>query len=114
MPIFITRGRFTAQAISGMLSHPEDRKDSIAKLFEASGGRLISYYMTFGEYDFLVISEGPFEGTAVSVIAAAAGGGVTELNTTLAMTSSDMKDAFTKAAPVAAGFKSAGAQARTQ
>jgi hypothetical protein len=61
-------------------------------------------------FDFM-LSEGPYEGVATSVIAAAAAGGVVDLKTTLAMSSEEMKQAFTKAGPVGARFKPAGAQA---
>jgi uncharacterized protein with GYD domain len=108
MPIFITQGRFTQDAVKGMLAHPENREETVARLFAQSGGKLISYYMTFGEYDFLVVSEGPYEGVATSVIVVAAGGGVTDLKTTLAMSSDDMKRAFESAAKIAASFRSAG------
>lgn len=64
--------------------------------------------MTFGEYDLLIVSEGPYEGVAVSVIVAAAG--VTDLKTALAMTSGGMKNAFAKAGPIAASFRPAGAK----
>ena len=110
MPLFITQGRYTQDAIKGMLAKPEDRSEVISQLFAKSGGKLLSYYLTFGDYDFLIVSEGPYEGVAASVIVAAAGGGVTDLKTTLAMSSSDMKAAFAKAGPIAASFKSAGAK----
>lgn len=110
MSIFITQGRFTQDAIKGMIAKPEDRADAVGKLFTKSGGKLISYYMTFGEYDFMVISEGPYEGVAVTAIVVAASGGVTDLKTTLAMSSGEMKDAFTKAGPIAAGFRAAGSR----
>lgn len=108
MPVFITQGRFTQDAVKGMLAKPEDRAETVAQLFAKSGGKLLAYYMTFGEYDFLIVSEGPYEGVATSVIVAAAGGGVTDLKTTLAMTSAEMKSAFERAQPVAASFRSAG------
>ncbi|QFU16128.1 GYD domain-containing protein [Microvirga thermotolerans] len=111
MPLFITQGRFTSDAMKGMLAKPEDRTEAISDLLAKSGGRLIAYYYTFGEYDFLIVSEGPIEGVATSAIAAMAGGGVTDLKTTLAMTAADMKTAFTKAGSVAKTFRSAGAQA---
>lgn len=110
MPIFITQGRFTQDAVKGMLAKPEDRAEAVSQLFAKAGGKLLSYYLTFGDYDFLVISEGPYEGVATSVIVAAAGGGVTDLKTTLAMTSAEMKAAFAKAGPVAASFRAAGAK----
>lgn len=110
MPLFITQGRFTQEAVRGMLSKPEDRAESVAQLFEKSGGKLLGYYMTFGEYDFLVISEGPYEGVAISAIVAAGTGGATDLKTTLAMSSREMKEAFAKAGAIVAGFKAAGAK----
>ena len=38
MPIYITRGRFTSNAIKGMLAKPEDREEAVAKLFKNAGG----------------------------------------------------------------------------
>ena len=111
MPVFITQGRFSQEAIKGMLASPEDRAESVGQLISKSGGKLLAYYMTFGEYDFMVISEGDFEAMAATAIVAAAGGGVKDLKTSVAMTSADMKNAFAKAGSVAAGFRSAGAKA---
>lgn len=108
MPIFITTGRFTPDAIRGMLTKPEDRAESTSQLFAASGGKLLAYYMVFGDHDFLVISEGPYEGVAVSAIVAAASGGITDMSTSMAMTSADMKEAFVKAGAIAGKFKPAG------
>ena len=61
-PLFIAQGRFTQNAIKGMLAKPEDRAEMVRQLFAKSGGKLLAYYMTFGEYDFLTVSEGPYEG----------------------------------------------------
>lgn len=105
MPTFITQGRYTPDAIRSMVSHPQDRSKEVEKLFKATGGKLLGYYMTFGEYDFLVISEGPDEGVAVSTIAAAAAGGVTDLKTVMAIPGPQMVDAFTRAAAVTSGFR---------
>lgn len=112
MPVFISQGRFTQDAMKGMLAKPEDRAESLAQLIDKAGGKLIAYYMTFGEHDFLVIFEGPsIDGAAAAAIVAAAGGGVTDLKTTVGMTSADMKKAFMKAGDIAIGFRSAGAKA---
>ena len=105
MPTFITQGRFTTDAMRGLLSHPEDRSKQVEKLFAASGGKLLGYYLTFGDFDFLLISEGPSEGVATSTIAAAASGEVTDLKTQLAIPASAMVEAFNRAGPIAAGFR---------
>jgi len=109
MPIFITQGRYTREAIKGMIVKPEDRADAVGRLISKAGGRLIGYYLTFGEYDFLCIAEAPGETQmAAALLAAASGGGVTDLHTTLAMTSVEAKGAFAAASDIAPGFKSAG------
>ncbi|MBF9233520.1 GYD domain-containing protein [Microvirga alba] len=109
MPIFITQGRFTPQALKGMLAKPEDRAEAVGQLFAKSGGRLIAYYMTFGEYDFLTISEGPLEGAPTAAVIVGASGAVTDLKTTVAFTSAEMKTAFTNAGSITASFRPAGA-----
>jgi uncharacterized protein with GYD domain len=109
MPIYITQGRYTRDAIKGMIVKPEDRADAVGRLFAKAGGKLIGYYLTFGDYDFLVIAEAA-SGTqmAAVLLAAASGGGVTDLRTMLAMTSTEAKGAFAAASDLAPGFKSAG------
>lgn len=108
MPLFITQGRFTQDAMRGMLARPEDRAESVGKLFAALGGKLLAYYATFGDYDFLVISEGPVDGVISSSLVAGAAGGVTDLHTTLAIGSGELRDACARAAGVAAQFRAAG------
>jgi uncharacterized protein with GYD domain len=109
MPIFITQGRFTSDAMKGMLAKPEDRSQVISQLLEKAGAKLIAYYFTFGEHDFLVVSEGPIEAAATAAIVSGAAGRVTDLKTTVAMTSAEMKACFAKASPIAATYKVPGA-----
>jgi uncharacterized protein with GYD domain len=109
MPIYITQGRYTRDAIKGMIVRPEDRADAVSRLLAKVGGRLIGHYLTFGEYDFLCIAEAPSDlQMAAALLAAGSSGGVTDLRTTVAMTSLEAKGAFTAASDLAPGFKSAG------
>jgi uncharacterized protein with GYD domain len=109
MPIYITQGRYTREAIKGMIIKPEDRADAVGRIMTKAGGRLIAYYVTFGDYDFLCIGEMPSEiQMAAVLLATASGGGITDLRTTLAMTSVEAKGAFAAASDLAPGFKSAG------
>ncbi len=102
MPIFITQGRYTQSALTGMIASPEDRAQAVEKIVTAAGGKLRWYYMTFGEYDFLTIAEAPDETAMLAALAvAAAGGGVTDLKTTIAVSSTDMKNALEKAKSLA-------------
>lgn len=109
MPIYVTQGHYSRDAVKGMVIKPEDRADAVSRLMSKAGGRLIGYYLTFGEYDFLVIAEMPGETQmAAALLAASAGGGVTGLRTMLAMTSIEAKGAFAAAGDLAPTFKSAG------
>jgi hypothetical protein len=38
MPIYISRGRFTSDAVKGMLAKPENREDAVAKTAGSSAG----------------------------------------------------------------------------
>jgi uncharacterized protein with GYD domain len=87
MPIYISRGRFTSDAVKGMLAKPENREEAVAKLFKSVGGRLIGWYLTFGHHDWMAIGEFPDEKAAASaILAAAAGGSLSDIETTVAMT----------------------------
>ena len=109
MPLFITRGNYTREAMTGMMAKPEDRTEAVSKLIAAAGGKLHGLYLTFGESDFLLISEAPSEKDVLAALIVAGGsGGVTNLNTTLAITAADAKNAFAKANTLAAQFRAAG------
>src|SRR4051794_29731896 len=109
MTIYISQGRYTLAAIRGMSAKPEDRSEAVAELFAAAGGRLISWYLTLGPYDWLIIAEAPDEPTMISaVLAAAAGGSLSDITTTVALTASDTTKAFQRAGELTSKFRSAG------
>jgi len=109
--IFITQGRYTREAMAGMMAEPEDRAEVVRKLAADTGGRLISYYFTFGEYDFLLIGEAPDEHRwAQALVIAASTGGVSDLKTTVALTTQDAKKVFAAAKETAGKFRAAGAK----
>jgi uncharacterized protein with GYD domain len=109
MPIYISRGKFTTEAVKGMLAKPENREEVVASLFKSVGGRLIGWYLTFGRHDWLSIGEFPDEKVAASaVLAAAAGGSLSDIETTVAMTARDAAATFEAAGKAARSFRSAG------
>jgi uncharacterized protein with GYD domain len=109
MPIYISRGRFTSAAVKGMVTKPENREETVAKLFKSVGGKLIGWYLTFGRHDWLVIGEFPNEKAAASaILAAAAGGSLEDIETTVAMTAKEAHATFEAAGKAAKNFRSAG------
>ncbi len=110
MAIYITQGNYTESAIKGMIQNPEDRAPAVAALMETVGARMLSYYVTQGEYDFLVVTEGDDTQTDFlsALMVAGATGGVHNLKTTRAYTTQEAKAAMEKAGQIASGFKAAG------
>ena len=53
----VTRGRFTKDYAKGLLAAPEDREPAVRKLVEGAGGKLVNFYFTTGDSDFLLITE---------------------------------------------------------
>jgi len=39
MPIYISRGKFSTDAVKGMLAKPENREEAVANLFKSCGGK---------------------------------------------------------------------------
>jgi uncharacterized protein with GYD domain len=109
MPIFITQGRYTRDSVKKMSANPEDRTAALASFFEATGGKLIGWYLTFGDYDFLVISENKdVESVAAALLAVAGKDAVADLKTMVALTASDAKKAFAKAGKLASAYRPPG------
>ena len=114
MTTFVTQARLTKEGFNAMIAAPEDRAEIVGRLIAEVGGKLIAYYLTSGEYDILLIFEGPsYEDTVPALIVAAAESGVADLKTVTALTSREMKSAFVKAGSIAASYRAAGARAAT-
>ena len=109
MPIYISRGKFTTDAVKGMLAKPENREEAVANLFKSVGGKLIGWYLTFGRHDWLVIGEFPDnKAAATAVLAAAGGGSLSDVETTVAMTATEAAATFDAAGKAGRNFRSAG------
>jgi uncharacterized protein with GYD domain len=110
MGIYITQGNYTESALKGMIQNPEDRGPAAAALMESVGAKLLQYYVTHGEYDFLVICEGDDANTdfLAGLLVAGSSGSLCNLKTTRAFTTQEAKSAMEKAGQVVAGFKPAG------
>jgi uncharacterized protein with GYD domain len=109
MPIFVAQGCWTQEAVQGMTRHPEDRFGPVAELFESLGGRLLQWYMTTGEYDWLVIAEAPSQDVMMAAAAASlAGGGTSDIKVFAAFTASEARAIFENAGRVSSVFKAPG------
>jgi uncharacterized protein with GYD domain len=105
----ITRGRFTQDYTKGLIEAPEDREPAVRKLIEATGGKLLSFYFTTGESDFLLVAEADdAESLLAALMATAAAGMISHVTTARAWTGAEFKSVATKASKAATAYRPPG------
>lgn len=98
MPLYMTQVGYTSEAVASLTRNPEDRSEAFGRLAETMGGRLVSFYYSFGEYDVLVIYEAPDDSTAAAmVMAAISPGHLSSAKTTVLLSAEDGMEAMRKA-----------------
>jgi len=98
MPLYMSQFAYTPEGWAALAQAPEDRSAAVGELLESMGGRLVSIYYTFGEYDGFVLFEAPDETTAAAfVLAAVSPGHLKAIKTTTALTVEDAMEAMRKA-----------------
>jgi uncharacterized protein with GYD domain len=105
----VTRGRFTKDYASRLVAAPEDREPVVRKLIEGAGGKLLNFYFTTGDSDFLVITEAnDAESLIASLLAAAAAGMISDVTTSRAWTGGEFKAVAEKASKAASLYRPPG------
>jgi|SRR3990172_5733637 len=66
MPTYISLLRYTQQGVQNIKESPA-RLDAAKKAFQAMGGELKQWYLVMGQYDAVVVSEGPDDETAAKL-----------------------------------------------
>lgn len=101
MPLYMSQFSYTSEAWAALARNPEDRSEAISRLAESMGGRLVSLYYSFGEYDGVIVYEAPDEKAGAAVILAAISPGhLKAIKTTTLLTVEDTMDALRKAGEV--------------
>ena len=72
MPPYMTQFAYTREAWATLADDPQDKSATVRELLEANGGRLVSWYLSFGEHDGLLIYEAPDDASAGAMVLAAA------------------------------------------
>jgi uncharacterized protein with GYD domain len=107
VPHYLLQAAYTPDAWAAQLKNPQDRSEAIRPAIERSGGKIECAYISFGEYDIVLVVEMPDNVSAAAFsIAAAAGGAVKAIKTTPLMTMEEGIAAMRKGA--AAGYRPPG------
>ena len=102
MPLYMSQFSYTSEAWAALTRNPEDRSAAVGALAEALGGRMISFYYSFGEYDGVIIGEYPDEATAAAgALAGIMAGHLKAIKTTTLLSVEDTMEAMRRAGEAA-------------
>ena len=97
MPKYLGHGSYTADGWKGLEKElPTHRQEFIANFLASVGGKLESFYFTFGEHDFVWIADYPDDITAAAVAVAVHESGMVKSHQTPLLTAEDMDAALKK------------------
>lgn len=106
MARYLLQGAYTSEAWASLLKNPQDRTQAASRLVESVGGTLESAYLTFGEYDFVIIMDMPDNMSAAAAsMVLSAGGAVKAVRTTPLMTIEEGIEAMRKGGTAAGSYR---------
>ena len=98
MPFYKLQFAYTQEAWAALTKHPTDRSEGLRTLAQQLGGKLVSLYYCYGEYDGFALVEAPDDTTATAIILAAITPGHLKANqTTKLFTPEELMEALRKA-----------------
>ena len=101
MAHYLAQVAYTPEAWASMVKNPQDRLAAVAPVIERLGGKLVSGWLAFGDYDIVAICDMPDNVSAAAFsMAASAGGGVKAFKTTPLLSVGEAVEAMRKAGGV--------------
>jgi uncharacterized protein with GYD domain len=91
MPTYISLIKYTQQGVENMKDSPA-RLEEAKQAFRAMGGELKAFYLTMGQYDAVVVSEGPDDETATKLAIAIGARGAIRTETLRAFTEDEYRE----------------------
>lgn len=108
MASYMVQASYTSQALASLIKNPENRTEVVKKVAKKLGGKLSASWLSFGEYDLVMVVEMPDNVSMASfAVAAAAGGSLKSVKTTPLLSIDDAMAAVKKAAT--SGYRPIGA-----
>jgi uncharacterized protein with GYD domain len=110
MPTYLTKFTYTPEAWARLLARPEDRREALAPVVEATGGKLHGLWYAFGDADGYILFDVPDSVTAASVLAKALSSGAFKGgSTTVLLSVEEMIEALRRGDSL--GYRAVGAAA---
>src|SRR5580692_8559573 len=75
MASFLVQASYTSEALASLVKNPENRTEVVKKVAKKLGGKLGGSWLSFGEYDLVMMVEMPDNISMASFAIAAAAGG---------------------------------------
>jgi uncharacterized protein with GYD domain len=109
MPLFMCQIAYTPESWAAQLKNPQNRAETVGpQACEAAGGKFVSGWYCFGDYDVVFVAEMPDNESMSAVsLAFAAGGALKVCKTTVLMSGTQAVSAMKKAGTVAKTYKPA-------
>lgn len=85
MPTYVVLMKLTDQGIKNIKDAPKRIEEGV-KALEAMGGKLLSFYVVMGEYDYVGIAEAPSDEVATAFLLGLGAGGNVRTTTLKAFT----------------------------
>jgi uncharacterized protein with GYD domain len=89
MAYYLFQAAYTPEALATLIKKPENRVEVVAKAVEKLGGKVLSGWFCFGEYDVVLVTELPDNVSAAAFAIAAASGGALKANKTTPLFNAD-------------------------
>lgn len=106
MSHFMIRWQFNGASAKAMVGKPQDRTGPARMLIEGFGGKLLSYYFAFGEYDGVAICEfSDITSAAACSMTAASTGAFSRFETMTLLTAKEAEAAMQRAHDTKTGYK---------
>lgn len=106
MGFYLFTASYTTDAIKAMVNKPQDREAAARAAIKSVGGKLHSFFFTFGESDVIAILEADNDEAAAAVsLLVGAGGGLAHGATTKLLTGAEAKAAMARAKKARGKYK---------
>ena len=89
MPHFMLKLRYSQEAIKGLVTNPQDRREAAEAALATVGAKLKDFYFAFGDADAIITYEAPDAASAASLAMTLGASGAASSAETIALLTTD-------------------------